>query len=675
MRAGVQCFGLNRGTEAELPRSLVSYLEDIVAQLELERLEHSSRAAEINSAIEIDPNTFDAYQNMYKLAAWAAATSSPTGVFEASMDPIPYQKAFFLSAELPFPLAIHTQHGSNEPLNAEERDPPRLPEQVANRLVAMYTERILPQVPLFTSQEIAHLYETYSNAKNHGTAISSEENFTISMILAISVLSSKSKDYHKLVSLAESLRRDAFAQLKIFESFGNTSLRTIQRLILVTQYGFLLPSSTNLWQVVGEAVKVALALGLHEEPPPHCGLDKAVVELRRRVFWVLYSIERSVAITSHRPLAVAGCQVRISSNSLDGSISFKRRLKILKIQSEICSVNIGMRAVPTIGWTYQEWASTTEASIIEAARMGNCRDFEFIVHQAMMLLHMPCARNPEPNDESVLKSLDAAEQLSTSYWELVQSGCIENPWHAVHNCYEAGMLLLYFMWYYPTIVRQQYTTAQVFDIVHHISGFFILIAKQWPAAQQCGNLFDYLRKGTLAAFRDGGNLPSHHDTEESKQLKGIVFRENADFLYANEVLRSTETLTSINNSFSFDNIDLSLELANNAEFLDFFSFSEGSYHHDIDQESACAGITSMETETTTPPVIQTNVQPPNCRESKIEIQLSEINKALETVPVCSSCKKRRIKCDMDLPCCRHCAKAKKECQYFDKALSQEIPRK
>jgi hypothetical protein len=140
---------------------------------------------------------------------------------------------------------------------------------------------------LFSRQEALELYHAYRSEPGDTDLISPEDSFIVLMILAISVLSSKSKDYRQLVSLAESLRRDAFSRIQFDILTSNTSCSSVRRLILIAQYGFFLPSSTNLWQVVGDATRMALELGLHEEVPEHPGIDEIAVDSRRRLFWVV----------------------------------------------------------------------------------------------------------------------------------------------------------------------------------------------------------------------------------------------------------------------------------------------------------------------------------------------------------------------------------------------------
>lgn len=91
----------------------------------------------------------------------------------------------------------------------------------------------------------------------------------------------------------------------------------------------------------------------------------------------------------------------------------------------------------------------------------------------MLILHMPCTRNPNPNDSSVLKCFTAAVRIARGYWELIDSNDVDSPWHATHHCYEAGMLILYGICHHRDFIQKHYTMTQVFEVVHQISGLFV----------------------------------------------------------------------------------------------------------------------------------------------------------------------------------------------------------
>lgn len=206
-------------------------------------------------------------------------------------------------------------------------------------------------------------------------------------------------------------------------------------------------------------------------------------------------MDRSVAITSHRPLAVAGDQIDVPFSHLQDDtnfpdqtanqdsdhiftqvsyIRFVDRLRFLRLQSEVVSVNIGMRPIPNNHLTHADWIESVERRISEVkVHVVTPKWCAFLEWHSMLLLHMPCAQNPTPSESSVLKYFDAAVRIANGYWELIVSGNLDYPWHATHHCYEAGNLILYSLWHSRSLIRRQYTTTQVFEAVHKVSGSFV----------------------------------------------------------------------------------------------------------------------------------------------------------------------------------------------------------
>ena len=76
------------------------------------------------------------------------------------------------------------------------------------------------------------------------------------------------------------------------------------------------PSGISLWHVVGFAARISVALNLHRRVEDG-SLPANVVEQRKRVFYSLYNLDRLVATTLSRPLAISDddIDVEVSANS------------------------------------------------------------------------------------------------------------------------------------------------------------------------------------------------------------------------------------------------------------------------------------------------------------------------------------------------------------------------
>lgn len=281
--------------------SLVHYLEELVAQLELERGRlarnrpgpegTSSQSNDIQpdqSLFSVETESEDHLKSAYKLAAITAKESAlACSLWNRPRHVLPYHKAFFMNAELPFPLAFGSHRTIDVPNPSNGSSFTQLPDEVADKLMAVYLNRISPQYPIFSREDVDDIFQRFKLSANDPQMVTPDERFIIWIIMAIAVLSSTADDYRKLASVAESLRRNAFSHFEFGLRSNHGTTTTIRQLLLLLQYGFLLPSSTNLWQVAGDAMRIAVGLGLHEDTPAESGFDEETAHSRKKLFWTV----------------------------------------------------------------------------------------------------------------------------------------------------------------------------------------------------------------------------------------------------------------------------------------------------------------------------------------------------------------------------------------------------
>ncbi|OCF55457.1 hypothetical protein L486_06940 [Kwoniella mangroviensis CBS 10435] len=94
---------------------------------------------------------------------------------------------------------------------------------------------------------------------------------------------------------------------RAFSSFraalGKEDILCVQSLILLGIYAMFDPSGISLWHVVGFAARIAIALNLHRRVDDST-LPASEVEHRKRVFYSLFNLDRLVAVTLSKPLAI-----------------------------------------------------------------------------------------------------------------------------------------------------------------------------------------------------------------------------------------------------------------------------------------------------------------------------------------------------------------------------------
>ena len=126
------------------------------------------------------------------------------------------------------------------------------------------------------------------------------QNFQLRMVIAIS-MQKLSTDY---AGLADSYYLAALPFLEA--SLKRMDVRALQCLALIAQYSMLTPTRTAAYWVVGMAVKLCQDLGLTEEStitksPTGETLNCLEIDMRRRLFWVVMSMEFGLSHSLGRP--------------------------------------------------------------------------------------------------------------------------------------------------------------------------------------------------------------------------------------------------------------------------------------------------------------------------------------------------------------------------------------
>lgn len=234
----------------------------------------------------------DHYSLIIESTKRAVASLCTTSLLQGQLG-LYHRNRLFYGSEPP-PLKIHIGTHQDEPYRitgglstprAPNLDLLLVPADVAALLLDVYIENILPRYPCFLESELKQHFDAVYSAPSFGqeNGPSSETSrFLVVMVLAISTLTSKAHPFRKVASLSEALHRDA---LRHSQFLRQSNINTLRCLLLLIQFSLLLPHTGNLWYMTGEAMRIAIALGLHQEPVEP--LDFRLLDLRRTIFWTV----------------------------------------------------------------------------------------------------------------------------------------------------------------------------------------------------------------------------------------------------------------------------------------------------------------------------------------------------------------------------------------------------
>ncbi|KAH7051169.1 fungal-specific transcription factor domain-containing protein [Macrophomina phaseolina] len=568
VQAKQPCNGILDGeSKTVIPRSIAQYLQEKIQEKEL-----------LLRKLGVDPDSDNAPQvvNLYAGNSGGLAAPSPA-LAEQQLDVnrphfdlatetarsfsvalsrellvshirFPYGTFLFASSHLPSvtpaPVESDIREDYFKPKNTSN-PLEQIPRDVTERLVRNYVERISPLYPYFDRQELWTRYNRVSSAQRLGDNSASQHDvFVVSMMIAISIMTSKASDSAKVASSSERIFQHA---LNHADALYETSFQSLQGTLLLIQYSYLMPRAASLWDIVGLAMRMALELGLHRDPEEVAGytLTDSEMELRRCVFWVLYIFDRSICATSHRRLGVADESISTKYPSgMDGTY-FLNNILFRRIQSELWTVNYLRRGLPLLKdeGSYAAWVDDIEhrmqswRSGVTKRRSDSPEWYDIAVWHGFVFLHRPCPRNPFPPAESLIKCFEAATEVAAGYWENAHSGFLKYSWHAVHHGFEAAMAMLYALRHCKTQLKERHGTRKILETVHLFSSLFVLMSERWSQAHASLESYERCKTTVMRELMQQGSPASPGENDE---LHRMILPQQAQVEKGGRVKRERE---------------------------------------------------------------------------------------------------------------------------------------
>ncbi|ROT41142.1 hypothetical protein SODALDRAFT_270533 [Sodiomyces alkalinus F11] len=103
----------------------------------------------------------------------------------------------------------------------------------------------------------------------------------------------------------------------------------IQSLILFTQYSMLDPAHFDSWHLIGFACRAIMDMGFHQDPPPNQVSDTAALDMRRALFYCVYSLDRAISMAHARAFGFTDDSISVDyPSSSIGRLTSGRRSSI-----------------------------------------------------------------------------------------------------------------------------------------------------------------------------------------------------------------------------------------------------------------------------------------------------------------------------------------------------------
>jgi hypothetical protein len=165
----------------------------------------------------------------------------------------------------------------------------------ATPLIQHYINNIFTLLPVF---EEAALYSSVDAIYQQGDVATPWDKWTVRMVLGIACLSQSEQrgDTHYSDAVGH-----INAALENAEDVLHPGYVTsIQALVLFTIYAAMDPHHFDSWTLIGAASRAMIDLGIHQDPSRNVAVARGKLEVRRRVYWCVYALDRSTSLVQTR---------------------------------------------------------------------------------------------------------------------------------------------------------------------------------------------------------------------------------------------------------------------------------------------------------------------------------------------------------------------------------------
>ena len=164
---------------------------------------------------------------------------------------------------------------------------PLPPRHTATQLIQHYFDKIYTLMPCFSETSF---FGSLESVYRDETSASAFDCYMVYMVLGVGTMSlSRSRDSaaaHHAASFVKSALEYAPGVISLANIIG------VQATLMLAQYSMLEPQHFNSWYLIGVASRILVDIGLHTEPQKVFKLKPAELDLRRKIFYCVYAMDR-----------------------------------------------------------------------------------------------------------------------------------------------------------------------------------------------------------------------------------------------------------------------------------------------------------------------------------------------------------------------------------------------
>ncbi|KAF7522656.1 hypothetical protein G7054_g12081 [Neopestalotiopsis clavispora] len=366
-------------------------------------------------------------------------------------------------------------------LVAHSAEPPS--DTLGHNILTAYFHQIHPRYPFLDPEEVWNLHQdrmvlsstpvpNLTKAQRFGV-------FKLYMVYAIGAMLLQLTEKHT-TSPPESYYMTALQH--IFAARESRTTQNIEAMTLLVIYHLRSLSSFGIWYMIGLAMRTGIDLGLHRKQS-ETHFDHATVQMRRRLFWSVYSLERTIAISMGRPYSIPDRLRRIES----------------RIQHSIYRAD---KPLSSLTSKMDRFYQDLEAWKVEllASLSGAETNYPLLhYHRALRLLVQPFLALLPPTDPYYTLCMRASGDVCQAHKKLHQTLDYGHSFIAVQTVFVSGITLLYGLW---TQLHAVWSVTLANDI-RACSLVLFVMGERAPWVRKYRDAFELLVNATMEKLQSG----------------------------------------------------------------------------------------------------------------------------------------------------------------------------
>ncbi|KAF2496371.1 hypothetical protein BU16DRAFT_375877 [Lophium mytilinum] len=452
---------------------------------------------------------------------------------------------------------------------------PGLPPDVISMLLNTYYTRIHCRYPFLYFQELLDTVQQWQEAAERRaheyTSTASIptkrpelwKGFFVNMVLSIGLLLQKDAGFQS------NLSHHAYYRLAVTRFLSHVFAHTerlihLQAYLLLAMHALHSPSTEKIISVASATMRYCVMAHLHlaEREPDQPGAARVRSQIRRRVFWSAYALDRVVGTMFDLPFSVPDDQITVSMyanvddsqlwewcnsasredteepESLHTSVSYAMHVVYCRqLQSEILNHTLHRdfetRSDHRLDWRQRildeldQWKSSCH-------RFADAKSKSYTSgHWLGMIYNFSLAILFRPTKSSVRGpagdwTVKACTQACLTFRKLQREGSISEPWMGLIGQFKCGITLLYCFFATPPAYRTDaFDSPDTLEAIRACSNILSIIAERWPQSQCLRDVFDIVAREIPLVDRPPIPRMGHADYERGAYSSPQHMREDS----------------------------------------------------------------------------------------------------------------------------------------------------